>query len=149
NRILAANGEPRHRRSFIYDLPSMKQTRVFANNTVRTIAPEYLWMPSPDGSKVFISAEGDGDTISPERGVYLMAVNRDIKKGMRSYRPQQNLTSETLVKEFSQRIFEPIADNVLKAVADISTARLYDYEKALVSFDSRHISRPGNKKAIE
>ena len=34
-------------------------------------------------------------------------------------------------------------------MAEISTSRLYEYEKALVSFDSRHISRPGNRKAID
>ena len=40
DRLLAVIGEPRHRRSFLYDLPSSKRTRLFHNNTVRTIAPE-------------------------------------------------------------------------------------------------------------
>ncbi len=44
-------GEPRHRRSYLYDLPSMKRTRLFHNNTVRTIAPEYSWTPAPDGTR--------------------------------------------------------------------------------------------------
>ena len=68
DRILAAMGEPRHRRSYLYDLPEMIRTRLFHNNTVRTIAPEYSWTPSPDGTKVLIAAERDGDTVSAERG---------------------------------------------------------------------------------
>ena len=53
DRILAVMGEPRHRRSYLYDLPSMKRTRLFHNNTVRTIAPEYRgrrpgWKSHPD-----------------------------------------------------------------------------------------------------
>ncbi len=70
DRILAVMGEARHRRSYLYDLPSMKRTRLFHNNTVRTIAPEYSWTPAPDGSRIVISAERDGNTVSPERGIY-------------------------------------------------------------------------------
>ena len=149
DRLVAAIGEPRHRRSFVYDLTSMKEIRLFHNNTVRTIAPEYSWMPTPDGSKVLISAERDGDTISPERGVYLVDLNRKISKAELNARLQKDLTAETLLKEFSQRLFEPIAENVRKIVAEISTPFVYEHEKALVSFDSRHISMPGNRKAIE
>src|SRR6185369_13359068 len=51
NRLLALIGEPRHRRSYVYDLahPTAGRTRLFHNNTVRTIAPEYAWVPSADG----------------------------------------------------------------------------------------------------
>jgi hypothetical protein len=149
NRILAASGEPRHRRSFVYDLPSMQQTRLFANTSVRTIAPEYLWMPAPDGSKIFVSADRDGDTISVERGLYLVDLNRRIDKAKLNERLQKNLTSETLLKEFGQRIFEPIDDHVRRVVAGISESRLYEYEKMLTSFDSRNVSQPGNAKAID
>ena len=41
-RLLGVIGEPRHRRSFLYDLEAGSRTRLFHNNTVRTIAPEYL-----------------------------------------------------------------------------------------------------------
>jgi len=149
NRILAASGEPRHRRSFVYDLPSMQQIRLFANTSVRTIAPEYLWMPAPDGSKIFVSADRDGDTISVDRGLYLVDLNRRIDKAKLNERLQKSLTSETLLKEFGQRIFEPIDDHVRRVVAGISESRLYDYEKMLTSFDSRNVSQPGNAKAIE
>jgi hypothetical protein len=39
--------------------------RLFHNNTVRTIAPEYEWVANRDGNKVLIVAERDGDTVSP------------------------------------------------------------------------------------
>jgi hypothetical protein len=149
DRILAEIGEPRHRRSYIYDIPSMTRTRVFHNNTVRTLAPEYSWMPTPDGSKLLISAERDGDTISPERGVYLVDLNRKVTKADLNKRLQTNLTSETLLKEFSQRIYEPIADSVRKFLAQVSTSGIYSYEQALTNFGSRHISQPGNRKASE
>jgi hypothetical protein len=149
NRILAAGGEPRHRRSSIYDLPSMKQTPLFSNNTVRTISPEYAWLTSTDSSKVVISADRDGDTISTERGLYIVDLNRRVTREQLQERLQKNLVSETALKEFAQRTFAPIEDKVRKVVAEISPSRIYDYEKTLVSFDSRHISRPGNRKAID
>ena len=92
DRLLAVMGEPRHRRSYLYDLDGGQtgvrtgvgpasdpspvsghiRTRLFHNNTVRTIAPEYQWAVSPDGTKILIGAERDGNTVSPERGVYLV-----------------------------------------------------------------------------
>ena len=44
-RLVGLIGEARHRRSYVYDLPAMTRTRLFHNNTVRTIAPEYEWAP--------------------------------------------------------------------------------------------------------
>jgi uncharacterized membrane protein YgcG len=149
DRILAEIGEPRHRRSYVYDIPAMTRLRVFNNNTVRTLAPEYSWIPTPDGTKILISADRDGDTISPERGVYLVDLNRKVTKTELNARLQKNLTSETLLKEFGQRIFEPVADNIRKIVAQVSTSSIYSYEQSLTNFGSRHISQPGNKKAGE
>ena len=39
--LIAATGEGRHLRSSLYDLTTLRRTRLFHNNTVRTIAPEY------------------------------------------------------------------------------------------------------------
>ena len=44
DRLLVVVGEPRHRRSFLYNLTTGERTRLFHNNTVRTIAPEYQWI---------------------------------------------------------------------------------------------------------
>src|SRR5690606_18906518 len=75
-RVFAVMGEARHRRSYLYDVETGRRTRLFHNNTVRTVAPEYEWVLSPDGTRVLIVAERDGDTVSPERGVYLMDLTR-------------------------------------------------------------------------
>ena len=50
-RLLAAMGEPRHRRSYVYDLKTGARQRLFHNNTLRTIAPEYSWTANADGTR--------------------------------------------------------------------------------------------------
>jgi len=153
-RVLAMIGEPRHRRSFGYDVagtrePASTRTRLFHNNTVRTIAPEYAWVPSGDGTKVLIVAERDGDTVSPERGVYLVDLASCVTLDEVKARVAANLSSETALGEAARRMFAPIADLVKSVTAAASVSRVYAHEKALFDFDSKHISRPGNKLASE
>ena len=184
NRLLAVMGEPRHRRSYLYDLeqrsadgvgtetapgtevavrgtevaaastrpPSPRpprRIRLFHNNTVRTIAPEYQWTPSPDGTQILIGAERDGDTVSPDRGVYLVDLRRRVTKTDLLKRLRANLASETALKASGTRAFQPIATDVQRQVARASAARIFDYEKGLFDFDSKHISQPGNRLASE
>ncbi|MET0212701.1 MAG: M20/M25/M40 family metallo-hydrolase [Vicinamibacterales bacterium] len=146
-RLLGLIGEPRHRRSFLYDLQTGSRTRLFHNNTVRTIAPEYLWKPSPDGSKVLIVAERDGDTVSPERGVYLMDLTKTVTRQDVRARVAASLAAEEALRTKGARAFAPIADAVKAMTSSASVDRIYGYEKALFDFDSKHISRPGNKLA--
>ena len=147
DRVLAAIGEPRHRRSYLYDLPSMTRTRLFHNNTVRTIAPEYSWTPGPDGTKVLIAAERDGDTVSPERGVYLMDLSRRVTRDELRERVQTNLDAELALAAKGKRMFAPMAAAVKAVVADASIERIYGYEKTLFDFDSKYVTQPGNKRA--
>ncbi len=147
DRILAVIGEPRHRRSYLYDLPSMTRTRLFHNNTVRTIAPEYSWIPSADGTKVLIAAERDGDTVSPERGVYLMDLSRRVTRDELRARVKHNLDAEQALVANGKRAFAPIAADVKAVVADTSVPRIFGYEKALFDFDSKYVTQPGNKLA--
>ena len=154
DRLLAVMGEPRHRRSYLYDLgsdPGLTPTRrrLFHNNTVRTIAPEYQWAVSPDGTKILIGAERDGDTVSPERGVYLVDLQKRITKTDLMSRLRQQLRSEVALKAAATRMFEPIAADVRQVVARESAARIFNYEKALFDFDSKNIAKPGNRKASE
>ena len=174
NRLLAVMGEPRHRRSYLYDLgPSseparsqlggssesarsqvggsaeVKRVRLFHNNTVRTIAPEYSWAVSPDGTQILIGAERDGDTVSPDRGVYVVDTRQRVTKAEILKRLHANLASETALKAGGTRAFQPIAAEVRSTVARASVARIFEYEKALFDFDSKHISRPGNRLASE
>jgi hypothetical protein len=147
--LLAAIGEPRHRRSYLYDLTSLTRTRLFHNNTIRTIAPEYTWVPSADGSKVLILAERDGNTVSPDRGVYLMDLATTVTVDEVRARVAACLKGERALRAQGRRMFAPIADGVRTVVGEIDSAHAYAYEKALFDFDSKHITKPGNKLAAE
>jgi hypothetical protein len=146
-RLIGLIGEARHRRSYLYEGSSRK--RLFHNNTVRTIAPEYAWVPSPDGSKLLIISERDGDTVSPERGVYLVDMAATVSVGDVRARVAANLAAERALRDNGRRVFAPIAAEVAKVTAAASAARVYAHEKALFDFDSKHITRPGNRRAAE
>ncbi|MFC1563292.1 M28 family peptidase [candidate division KSB1 bacterium] len=148
-RLIAAKGEGRHRRSYLYDLTTGKKTKLFHNNTVRTIAPEYEWDLSPDGSKLLIVSERDGDTISPERGVYLLDFNRKIRQRELLERLERSLQTERELRAKGHKMFEPVYDVVKSVTEQASVSKIYEYEKDLYDFDSKHISQPGNKLAGE
>jgi hypothetical protein len=176
DRILAMIGEPRHRRSYLYAVPSSPDhathtrsaseapqigirstsdadlrgsVRLFHNNTVRTIAPEYQWAPSPDGTQILVGAERDGNTVSPARGVYAVDLRRRITKSTLLTRLRAELKSETALKTAGTHAFQPIASAVRDVLAHTSVSRIFGYEKALFDFDSKHISKPGNRLASE
>ena len=147
DRLLSVVGEARHRRSFIYDLGSNRRIRLFHNNTVRTIAPEYSWEPNADGSKLLIVAERDGDTVSAERGVYLIDLSQQVTRADVRARVAASLAAEEALRAKGKRLYAPMAEAVRDVVSQASAVRIYGYEKALFDFDSKHISRPGNKLA--
>jgi len=147
-RLFAVVGEARHRRSFAYDLATNAPTRLFHNNTVRTVAPEYEWAVSPDGSKVLIVADRDGNTISPERGVYLMDLGRTVPKAEVERRIAASLATELDLRARGEAQFRPIADAVRAATSEVSVGRIYSYAHAVFQFDSKNITQPGNHKAI-
>ena len=153
-RLVGVLGEARHRRAFLYDLHDLSggpRTRLFHNNTVRTIAPEYSWKVGPNGSpsanKLLLLAERDGDTVSVERGVYLVDLASRVTLPEVRARIVASLAAEDALRAKGARLFAPIADAVKARVADVSVERIYAYEKALFAFDSKHISRPGNQLA--
>lgn len=153
DRLIGMVGEPRHRRAYLYELSrepvAGELTRLFHNNTVRTIAPEYQWEPSPDGQQLIIGAERDGDTMSPQRGVYLVDLRARVSKADLLTRLQTDLKSETVLRANGTRAFQPIAADVRQVLARTSVDRIFDYEKALFDFDSKFIGRPGNARASE
>jgi len=149
DRLVGMIGEARHRRSHLYDLAAGTRTRIFHNNTIRTIAPEYAWVPSPDGKKMLITAERDGDTVSPERGIYLVDLEHRISRDDLRARLKANLSAETALRAKGLRLYAPITASVKKVTEDASVARVFSYEKALYDFDSKHVTRPGNKLASE
>jgi hypothetical protein len=149
DRVFAVMGEARHRRSYLYDLRAGTRTRLFHNNSVRTVAPEYEWVLSPDGGSVLIVAERDGDTVSPERGVYLMDLRRRVDLPDVQQRVRSQLAMERALLSRGRELFAGLEADVRAAVADVSTDRIYQYGYDLHQFDSKHISQPGNAKAIE
>jgi hypothetical protein len=153
DRLVATIGEPRHRRSFLYEpapgAAGYTRTRLFHNNTIRTIAPEYIWIPSADGNRLLIVAERDGDTVSLPRGVYLMDLSTKVSVEEVKVRVAANLKAERALRENGRRLFAPMAQAVRAVTTQASAARAYQHEKALVDFDSKHITRPGNKLASE
>ncbi|MEO8681564.1 MAG: M28 family peptidase, partial [Vicinamibacterales bacterium] len=147
--LLSAVGEPRHRRSFLHDLTTGTRVRLFHNNTIRTIAPEYQWSVSPSGQQILIGAERDGDTVSPERGVYLVNLGEKISKADLQGRLLTMLGGEATLREAGAKAYRPINAEVRRLVEQVSTSRIFGYEKALFDFDSKHITRPGNQLASE
>ncbi|MGH9309222.1 MAG: M20/M25/M40 family metallo-hydrolase, partial [Vicinamibacterales bacterium] len=147
DRILAAIGEPRHRRSYLYDLSGAERTRLFHNNTVRTIAPEYDWAAHPGGTLLLVVSERDGDTVSPERGVYLIDLEKKVTREALIARLEQNLAIELGLRARGTKMFAPIEAAVRQVVGDASIARIYAHEKALFDFDSKHMTKPGNRDA--
>jgi peptidase M28-like protein len=156
--LVAMIGEPRHRRAHLYDVSvndadapdaTPARTRLFHNNTVRTIAPEYEWNHSPDGSRILIGAERDGDTVSPERGVYLVDLTHKVTKSEVLARLRAQLKSETALRAASASTFKSIAPEIRQALSRVSVERIFGYEKALFDFDSKNISKPGNQLASE
>lgn len=148
-RILAVIGEARHRRAHIHDLATGGRTRVFHNNTVRTISAEYEWAPSPDGRKVLIVAERDGNTISPERSVFVTDLARRVTLADVRARVQRALAAERDLRERGEATFAPIRDRVEAAVGAVSVSRIHGYASDLFAFGSKYITRPGNQRAIE
>lgn len=147
--VMAFVGESRHRRSFIYDVSTGVRTRLFHNNTIRTIAPEYEWDTSSDGTKILICSDRDGDTITPERGVYLVDRTRKVTKEELLVRIDENLAAERSLRRRGRAMFAPVMDEVRRITNRVSMTKIYEYEKALYDFDSKNASLPGNRLAGE
>jgi hypothetical protein len=148
-RLLAVMGEGRHRRSYLYDVVSGARTRLFHNNTLRTIAPEYEWVVRPDGQVIAIVSERDGDTVSPERGLYLTDLRRTVTAGEVLERVRDMTRTERDLRQRGAAMFAPIAQQVKAFAGEIQSARIYDYARTLYGFGSKHVTQPGNQRAIE
>ena len=148
-RVLAVMGEGRHRRSYLYQAGTGARSRLFHNNTLRTIAPEYEWVVRPDGNVIAIVSERDGDTVSPERGLFLTDLRRTVTASELIDRVRDMARAERDLRQRGTAMFAPVAQQVRGLAAEISPARIYDYARALYVFGSKHVTQPGNQKAIE
>ncbi len=153
-RVLAMKGEPRHTRAYAYTLPDsangdVYEERLFHNNTVRTVAPEYEWAVGPEGARVLVVADRDGDTISPERGVYLVDLTREVPVADLRARVQAQQAAEQGLRARGEAMFAGTEAAVRAVTEQVSTARIYGYEQAFYNFDSKFITKPGNRRAID
>jgi len=147
--VLAIKGESRYSRAYLYDTETLGATRLFHNNTVRTLSFEYEWAPDPAGTKILIAAQRNGDTMVPEHGVYLLDLGKKITKDTLLARIAGNLASEKALRAKGEAIFKPIAAEVRPTTSAVSTTKIYGYEEAFFSFDSKHVTLPGNKLAAD
>jgi Tol biopolymer transport system component len=149
DQVLGMMGEARHRRSHMYDVNTKEFYRLFHNNNVRTVSMENDWEPSPDGTQLLVVAQREGNTIAPEQGVYLVRIGDRISKEALIERLQKNLESEQQLLAKAEEMYAPIFDQVKAATEEVNITRLYNYQKSLYDFGSKHMTQPGNQKASE
>ena len=147
--VLAVKGESRHSRSYLYDLKTQTATRLFHNNLLRRIAQEYEWVADPTGRRIAIVAERDGDTITPDRGVYIVDRTKKITTPDLLARLESSLAEEKSLRDWGERTYGPIRAAVQAAVDRVSITKIFDHETTLFDFDSKYITAPGNRKAAE
>jgi hypothetical protein len=147
--LLGMMGEARHRRSQVYDLNTGARRRLLHNNTIRTVVPEYSWQASMDGRIILTVADYDGDTITPERSLHVSDITKTVSAADLRARLTQQLAHETELRTRTTRMFEPIASTVRQVLSAASVERVYAHARNLYDFDSKHVTQPGNAKAIE
>jgi len=148
-RVLAVKGEGRHSRSYLYDVEDASLLKLFHNNTVRTIAPEYGWEVGVDGNSVLIIAERDGNTVSPERGVYWVDLTRTVSRSEVGDRLRTALQAEEALERLGVELFRTMADDVRAVTEQVSTGRIYTYAQDVYRFDTKYVGTPGNLAAID
>lgn len=163
--LLGMMGEARHRRSYLYDLSvdaaaevaslalpgddRRGRVQLFHNNTIRTVTPQYEWVPSPDGSQVMVVADRDGDTLSPERSVHLVDLTARVTREEVLARVRFQRQAEVALRERGRAFFSGIEAQVRAATEEVDAGRVYDHAHALYQFGSKFITQPGNALAIE
>ena len=148
NQVLEVLGEGRHRRSYLIDIESRERRRLFHNNSVRTISSEYQWVVSPDRGRVLIVADRDGNTVSPERGVYLVDLSRRVTVADVLDRVRTAREVERGLRLRGELAFLPFNPRVRSAVGEVSVERIDRYAHDIARFDSRFVTRPGNAAMI-
>ena len=149
DRVLDVVGETRHSRSYAVDLVSGARTRLFHNNTVRTMCMEYQWAPSPDGTKLAVLAHRDGNTLDRPWGAFLVDMARRVTAPELLARVRAQLETERGLRAWSRRLVAPLAAAIRPVVADVSSRRIVRYAQDLEAFESRAVTRPGNRLAVD
>ena len=94
------------------------------------------------GTSVVISAERDGDTVSPERGIYVVDLSQRVTRDELRERVKANLEAEQALVAKGKRLFGPIAADVKSVVSEVSVPRIYSTKRrSLISIQSLLRSR--------
>jgi len=93
---------------------------------------------------VLIQAERDGNTISSDRGIYMVDLNQKINKSDLLRRLVQNQDSEKVLYEKGVKIYDQINDIVTNRLANISIRKIYEYEKIMYDFHLDNTIRYSN-----
>jgi hypothetical protein len=78
-----------------------------------------------------------------------MDLSRKVTRDELRERVAANLAAERALAAKGERIYAPIVAPVRQVVDQASVDRVFGYEEKLFSFDSKHITRPGNRLAAE
>ena len=98
---------------------------------------------------VLIQAERDGNTITPDRGVYLVDLSEKISRKDLIERIDNNLQIELDLFHKGEKMFKPIFKSVRDITNTVSVRKIYEYEKVMFNFNSKYITQPGSKPAME
>jgi hypothetical protein len=105
-------------------------------------------MPNANGTRLLIQADRDGDTVSTERGVYVVDLSRPVTGPELNARLDRQLAAETDLRQRMTAAFQPVDAIARRVTGTPNAGRVYDCQKTQFDFDSKHVSRPGNAKAI-
>lgn len=94
-------------------------------------------------------ADRDGDTMSLERGVYLVDLSSLITKDELLRRIKSQVEAEVRLRVKASEFIKPLAPQINKIISAVSPRQLFEYQRALFAFDSKHVSQPGNLQAVK
>ena len=96
---------------------------------------------------MLIVSERDGDTVSPERGVYLIHLDRTVSRQGLVKRLEESLAAERDLRARGEAMFAPVRSEIRGLTESVSAEKLYSYQAALFDFGSKFITQPGNARA--
>ena len=99
--------------------------------------------------RIAIVSERDGDTVTPHRHLYLTDLATPVTRDDLVARVDAMRAAEDTLRANGRRLYAPIATAVRAATEAVDVNRIYAYEKALFAFDSKHITQPGNRRAVD
>ena len=105
--LIAATGEPRHLRSSLYDLQTRRQHAPVPQQHGADHRAGVHLGAERGRPQVLITAERDGDTVSPERGIYLVSLDRKVTVPEVLARLDASLAAEKALRARGERMFRP------------------------------------------